>query len=479
MNVLAPLIIVVVGFFTYFLNYERPPALFWDENYYLTAATKYEKGIFFEESHPPLAKLIIAAGDLLINANPGMANEFEKTDYTKTVPNGFSFRGMRFFPTVFGWIDALVFYFLIVTIIANPLWALFITGFYLFDNTLIVHFRGTMLDSIQLFGILMTLLGFFRCYKKKEITKKWLLVMGFGIAWATWVKLNGAITFMMPVFLLFLIPGDWIHKLKTMAKHSLWIALSFFVLSYAVWETHFALGKHLEPALQNSGWYFASEELREIKLHPEEHPNFVDNFYVELRDYFVYMKQYAAGVPKLDVCKKGENGSPFYVWPFGAKTINYRWQTDDGGKSYSYLYLVCNPVTWLLSTFAVFLTMAYFIMRGTFEDFKSEFDDEYPLLCLLILYICYIFAMTQISRVMYLYHYFVPFIFSLIMLALWINKFETKWKLPYIHRYILGAVLLSFIFFSPLSYYHALTCDAIKLRSWVPAWKLQGINCQM
>ena len=55
-------LITALSFFTYFHNYSTPQAFFWDENYHVASAQKYLNGVFFMEQHPPLGKLLIAAG---------------------------------------------------------------------------------------------------------------------------------------------------------------------------------------------------------------------------------------------------------------------------------------------------------------------------------------------------------------------------------------------------------------------------------
>ena len=47
-------------------------------------------------------------------------------------------------------------------------------------------------------------------------------------------------------------------------------------------------------------------------------------------------------------------------WPVGARTINYRWETDGSGL-YRYLYLVPNPAVWAVSLLAVILSVAVLI----------------------------------------------------------------------------------------------------------------------
>ena len=87
---LAGLVVLVLSFFTYFWNYTNPPYLYWDENYHIASAQKYQNGVYFMEPHPPLAKLLIAAGEALVDANPE-DDQFIGTDYAKDLPAGFSF----------------------------------------------------------------------------------------------------------------------------------------------------------------------------------------------------------------------------------------------------------------------------------------------------------------------------------------------------------------------------------------------------
>ena len=137
--------VLILGLLTYFWNYQNPSDLYWDENYYLPSATKYQKGIFFQQSHPPLAKLLIAAGDSLLIPNSDPFNEFEKTDYIKNVPKGYSFAGMRLAPVFFGCLNCLLFFLLMLSLTQNSLWSFCLSFLYIFDNALILQSRGAML----------------------------------------------------------------------------------------------------------------------------------------------------------------------------------------------------------------------------------------------------------------------------------------------------------------------------------------------
>src|SRR5262245_13309398 len=48
-----------------FLSYPR--AVVFDETYMIPRAQRYMQGVFFQESHPPLGRLAIALGQLLVH----------------------------------------------------------------------------------------------------------------------------------------------------------------------------------------------------------------------------------------------------------------------------------------------------------------------------------------------------------------------------------------------------------------------------
>ncbi|MBT7762109.1 MAG: phospholipid carrier-dependent glycosyltransferase, partial [Candidatus Peribacter sp.] len=133
------ILLTVFAFFTFFWSYTNPPYLYWDENYHIASAQKYLNGTFFMEPHPPLAKMLIAAGEAIFDANEGMDDEFIGTDYAKELPGGFSFQGYRFFPVLLGWLIAPLLYLIFLMITRKSLWAFILSFLYVFDNALVTH----------------------------------------------------------------------------------------------------------------------------------------------------------------------------------------------------------------------------------------------------------------------------------------------------------------------------------------------------
>src|SRR3989344_5174926 len=76
-TVLCAGFVLILSYLTYFHGYTQPPYVYWDENYHIASAQKYLNNVYFMEQHPPLGKLLIAAGEKLIDANP-IDNQFVK-----------------------------------------------------------------------------------------------------------------------------------------------------------------------------------------------------------------------------------------------------------------------------------------------------------------------------------------------------------------------------------------------------------------
>lgn len=484
-NTLLSIFVLILGFLTNVWNYQHPADLYWDENYYLPSATKYQKGVFFQQSHPPLAKLLIAGADALLNPNPDNPNDFEKTDYIKSVPKGYSFAGMRLAPVLFACFNCVLFFLLMLSLTQNSLWSFCLSFLFTFDNAIILQSRGAMLESIQIFGVLLALLGYFEVYKKNCYSKKWVSILSIGIAWAIWTKINGLILLLLLPLLFFHSKQKTFFKKLKEALPSIGLSvLTMMVFSILMWQVHFSLGTRLEPSLPNKGWYKASAELRDIKTYPQQHQNPIRNFYIELRDYLHFMAVDVDGFTPLNLCKKEENASPFYWWPFGGRTISYRWSTLDSGQHVSYLYMISNPFGWAVGLLSLFLTISFFILQLIFKNLEITDQEKKKLLIFSTLYIGYMFAMSRITRGMYIYNYFVPLIFTFCMASFWIPKIFNSLKLKiknniFISQIVFSAAIIgTWHYYSPLTYFSPLSCQEFKGRALFDGWDMRGINCK-
>ena len=481
-------IILIVSYFTYFKNYDYPPSVFWDENYHISSAQKYLTGVMFMEAHPPLGKLFVALGEYLIHPNDNIAkselHKFTQTDYVKDFPAEYSFKGVRFFSALFAWFSAIIFFYVLYFVSKNPHTSLLFSSLYIFENALITHSRSAMLEGSHLFFILLAVLYF--VYLVQKPSRKTLLnyfVLGILAGLAISVKATGAITAFLFPFLFFL---DWKYQgstlilkrvfdiSKKMITRGLFFAVGSATIFSLIWYVHFSLGKFAA----DGKFYKASEEYKEVMASGlTSDPKY---FPTMLKDNFAYMANYNKGVPKLDVCKPDENGSYPLAWLVGGKSINYRWEKS--GDGFKYMYLQVNPIIWFLGLTGIILSLILIIGRVVFKNPVKNKNLFYLITTFSALYVIYMAIMLRIERVMYLYHYFIPLLFSFILTFLVFNcifeeKIANKSKKLYLGLIIMVIIIAgTYKFFSPLSYYQPLTTEQFKQRIWFDFWKLKPIE---
>ncbi len=583
--------VVVLSYLTYFHRYWEPPYVFWDENYHIASAQKYLHGTYFMEQHPPLGKLLVAAGESIFRVN-AQTDQFLGTDYGTDFPVGFSFVGYRFFSALLSWWTApllfLCFWFLTRR---NPLAACLLSFLYIFDNALVVHSRGAMLEGPLMCFATLVILAFFLLYERPTDRRRFLwcaALFGASLALAVTTKVLGLIFLAFIPVLLWrdvhptdrrpaltlgagmiavvaaylgllgacafaidlqlsrgLEPAGPFLGLQTLLSHPwfvviallagaalsirlLWLrapasrrAATFlavmtpaFLLVYCgVWGMHFTSGRAINPVLPDQGFYQASPEYKAI-LAPsaltsadEDALRFAATptyraimatggpaspiaFPFLLRDSLKFVGHYNAGAPRLDLCKTDENGSPFWFWPLGARSINYRWETPGLAENqapetqvYRYLYLQANPVVWWSALAGVLLAVAMLVGSVLFPP-RLPMRRRLLLALFTGLYLAYLLAVSRIERVMYLYHYFLPLLFGFFVLALVLDEIQTLGRRGVTETMRLVAIMVlaglcfvSFQFYKPFTYYQPLTDAQVERRAIFSLWELRCVNC--
>lgn len=524
---LYAVLVLLISFFTYFANYQNPQAPFWDENFHIASAEKYIQGDFFMENHPPLAKMLIAAGEVIWNPNKGVdKSEFVKTDYIKEFPKNYSFTGVRFFPALMGFLSCFLFFLLLYLISKNSHLAFLFSSLFLFNNQMIVHFRGAMLESIQIFFALLVLLYTVHLYLRDKKIKLWeYLVLGLLVGLVASVKINSLIMLLVFPFLFLTRTRfsliDWKEAFQTVkkiaAKGSFFIfgvGVVFMSISYL----HLAIAHKQLPNQENNNGYKIISSYQEV-LDKKDYYNPLNAYKASLAWYF-YQDQYNNGVPKLDEAKPDENGSYPADWLVGRKAISYRWEKypiekknhftynifePEGSKiitldEYSqlpeneknnwfvvvkYLYIQTNPIITFVSLAALILALGL-IIAVAFFDLKVQNKSLFQLILFFVfLYIFYMFSALRTERVLYLYHYLIPSIFLFIVgFLMFLYRFEkllqedTYWRkrLYFVVTLVAVAIFMSFLFFAPFTYYLPLSSQEFQMRNWFSFWGLKDVS---
>ena len=482
------LTITIISFFTYFKDRTSYDKFIWDEHYHVASAQKYINHIHFMEPHPPFGKILIAWGEQLFKYNKKNDQLISKMKAEGSdLPKDFTFAGYRFFPMLLAWLLAPLLFLCFKQITNSNFLSFIFSLFYVFDNAMIIHFRTAMLDSTLLFLMTTNLYLFLLIRKRfingnsKEISNCFfatLLGISFALTLAT--KITGLINIIFPIWLIIL---GFKNNVK-LTKFILSLCVSFIIIYASVWEYHFVSGINIQSSLDAKGYFIKNNEKLKNILDNKQGSNPINFFTMFKHNAFGFVKQYETGVPKLNLCKESENGSPFYMWPLGARAIQYVQNTKDGKTNY--LYLQSNPIVWFIGLIGIIIGISFFVVSVFGHGINVIDEDKKDLFFVIILsYLGYMSAMALINRVMYLYHYFPALIFSLIITALLIKSLKSflgfniseKFKVS-ILCFLTIVTIVAYRLYSPLTYFKPIETNSIEKLALNSAWDLRCPNCE-
>ncbi|MGI6681452.1 MAG: phospholipid carrier-dependent glycosyltransferase [Bdellovibrionota bacterium] len=488
------LIVTVVSFFTYFYNRDSYNKFIWDEHYHVASAQKYINHVHFMEPHPPFGKMIIAWGEQLLKynkKNDQLINKMKSEG--QDLPEDFSFSGYRFFPMLLAWLLAPLLFLIVKNLTKSNIIALGFSLFYALDNAMLVHFRTAMLDATLLFFMTLNFYLFLlirkRILNSKDAT---FLSILFGISFALTMttKVTGLINIIFPIWLLYLAFVNFANKAKIL-KLLFAMIIPFFITYFAVWEYHFAHGTKVISSLDAKGYFIKNDDkLKEI-LDNKQGANPLNYFTMLKYNAFQFVKQYEKGVPHLNLCNEAENGSPFFMWPIGARAIQYVQHTKNNITKY--LYLQVNPIVWLVGLIGIIVGLSVFvvslfcdvpIIKDEDKD-KDKNKDKDIFYILILSYLGYMAAIGLIDRVMYLYHYFPALIFSLLIAAMLFKNTDklfnfniSKMFKVFFIAFLSILSIIAFYIYTPLTYFKPIPQDYIKKLSLNSMWDLKCPNCE-
>jgi dolichyl-phosphate-mannose--protein O-mannosyl transferase len=480
---LAVLVVAAVASLTYVVNFSYPAVPFWDERYYIVAAQKYLHGVYFIDLHPPLGKLLITLGERLFGQNADTAQFLDVTYYATDIPVGFSFVGFRVFPVLLASLTAPLLFTLFLTIVRDRTVAMLLSGLYVFDNALIVHQRGAMLEgpllffTVALFVTFVWLLGTPPAARRRF--RRLALVAGVALGCALSTKSIAVVLALLPAVAVWRLRADRRRAIEC----ALLVAIASALVVVSAWEIHFALARHVNPALQEKGYYQTPSPAARSFLE-SRHRLPVVAFPAMLSEALRYARWYDAARPAIDFCRADEKASPFWMWPIGARAVAYWWDTADNGASFRYLYLQVNPVIW--GTALAGLAAAVALLIGSsIAPPARPLKNRFLLTTFTALYCAYFVPFRWIHGVMFLYHYFIPLMISFVLVALVVDEatqLRGRAITPAQKRAVLTiwlvAAFASFWFYKPLTYYERpLTPQDLSRRAIVALWDLRCITC--
>ena len=416
---------------------------YFDEIYHARTAYEYILGVeSYENTHPPLGKLIISLGIRMFGMNPF---------------------GWRFMGTLFGILMLPIFYHLLKRLFGNSILSSMGTILFAFD---FMHFTQTRIATIDTYAVFFMLLMYdaMLVFVQKDIEKasfKELLIplivsgifMGVGCAskWTcVYASLGLAVMYFVKLFNN--APKDdkkrksaYISKCCNLCAACIII---FIIVPCAI--------------------YFAA--FLPLTLQPQNRSDVFGNFIGYQTHMYNYHKNLVA---------EHYFASPWYEWPLDIRNIWYTIEYNiDGKGGVSTITCMGNPILWWTSLAALIFSIPVYIFKRRDWSFTA-----------LVGFAAVYLPWTFVSRLTFVYHYFtaVPWIIVALIGAFKCmeeNKVLSKRISPNSKnsvlalidvRYIILAVftlviLIMFAVFYPVLSGRPTTSEYIHSLEWLPNW---------
>jgi dolichyl-phosphate-mannose-protein mannosyltransferase len=429
-NTLPLLLLLLLSALTQLPGFAHPNGVVFDEVHFGSFATAYCcNHEYFFDPHPPHAKLVIAGVASLMGYEGGLAFDKIGLSYGDISPVP-----LRLAPALAGCLLPLIVFLVLRQLGASRAAAFFGGLLLVFDNSLTVHTRVISLDGILLVSIFGAL-GLYLAAKQAtslggRLSLSFLAGCAAGLAVGT--KFTGlAIVGLIGLAVLMqLYPRQGRARIAHTLQQAGGLLVGAVLVYLLGWALHFGLLTKPGPGDE---WGVPTGDLAAdvIKIHGQmfsAHANLPDP-----HDY----------------------GSPWWSWPIMKRPIFF-WDSPD---SDAMIYSIGNPLVWwggALMLLAVLVNLA--ITPVTYPRVAPEPRRHRPIFWLpLVGFFASYLPLADVKRVLFMYHYLTPLIFSLMLVVLWLDFAgwtSREGLLRQRHSYyaVIGVLVLCFLLIAPLTY---------------------------
>ncbi|KAK1730146.1 hypothetical protein CaCOL14_007957 [Colletotrichum acutatum] len=230
----------------------QPTSVVFDEVHFGGFASKYIKGKFFMDVHPPLAKMLIALTGWLAGFN----GDFDFKDIGKDyLEPGVPYVAMRMFPAICGILLAPLMFLTLKTTGCRTTTALMGSSLIIFENGLLTQARLILLDSPLMVATAFTALSFQSFTNQHEQGPEkafqlswwfWLLMTGLGLGTTVSIKWVGLFTIAwvgsLTLVQLWVLLGDTKNVTpRIWAKHFMARAFALVIIPVGFYMAMFAI----------------------------------------------------------------------------------------------------------------------------------------------------------------------------------------------------------------------------------------------
>lgn len=428
--------LLTLGFISRFFLFGYPNQAVFDEVYFGKFVGAYFSGAYYFDIHPPFAKLLIATFAKLMGYNPTSSFAAIGTTFTDS---GYLY--LRFLPSLAGALLPLVLFSITREFKLKTRTALLVGLLAILDTALLAQSRFILIDSLLLLFSFTSLWLYLVWRRSKQL---WILMLAAALAgMAISVKWIALPFIVLPLLYEFLHHASFKRMFKILAVYIV-IAASLYVAFFAI---HVSL-----LTKTGDGDAFMSTAYQSSL---EGNPNAVDNTQpsLSLPEKIVELnhEMYAANAR---LTAGHPYGSKWYGWPVMIKPISYWIQGN------AQIWLVGNPVVWWGGAIAIFWILIDLVT-------KKIPREKLPVALFIVLgFFMAWLPFALISRVMFLYHYFIPLCFSILAIGFCVNRVEWKMQLSLVLLAVAG-----FILFMPAAYGLEFSQAFTNIRNLLPFWQ--------
>lgn len=447
--------LILAALVTRFWNLFFPNSVVFDEVYFKAFAAHYLDHRYYFDIHPPLGKLILA----------GYAH---LTGLTPTAMLTGTAVGLRVLPALAGALLVPAMWGVLRRLGASRAFAFIGAFVVLFDNALLVESRFILMDSMLLLSGLGAVY-FYLVARDQGDARRWLcLALAAVSAGASlsikWTGLNA----LAIIILLWLWDqpgrkGDRI--IRRLGEVAMMIAIPAIIYVSVFW-VHFALLPRSGDGDAFMSTSFQATLVGSTYYDPNAKLSFWHKF-VELNVEMYHANQTLTATHPY--------GSHWFSWPLELRPVYYWEGAEESYGSQGNIYLLGNPVIW----WGLWVALATGLAIAFSRKARLRPETVAALALAGVAYFINLLPFVDITRVMFLYHYFFSFLFSIIFVVMLWNDLATdkhgqQLRQPdhrQIYIGVLAAILLGFVFFAPLSYGWALSPAGLQAHEWLRTWR--------
>lgn len=245
-------ILTIFGAIVRLFRIYQPTSVVFDEVHFGGFATKYIKGRFFMDVHPPLAKMLIA----LFGWLAGFNGDFDFKDIGKDyLEPGVPYVAMRMFPAVCGILLVPTMFLTLKSVGCRTATAALGSALIIFENGLLTQARLILLDSPLVIATAFTALAFTSFTNQQEQGPEkafgaswwfWLIMTGLGLGVTSSIKWVGFFTVAwvgcLTIVQLWVLLGDVKHvTMRIWTKHLLARVFSLIIIPVTFYMAMFAI----------------------------------------------------------------------------------------------------------------------------------------------------------------------------------------------------------------------------------------------